>query len=159
MTPLTLLGAPPHHDGSELYVPEQPGELGDEAIVRMRVPHGTDVERSAVRYVHDGEPRVAAARDRRARRRPRRWWRASSRVWNPVTATAGSLAGGDSGYAWLNGPGVVSAATSPTRTTSSSPSDPGARTGISSSVVYEIYPDRFASSGSNVDAARLGGAA
>ena len=28
----------PHHDGSDLYVLERPARLGDEAVVRLRVP-------------------------------------------------------------------------------------------------------------------------
>ena len=35
----------PHHDGSELYVLQRPHELGDEAIVRLRVPRARTADR------------------------------------------------------------------------------------------------------------------
>ena len=56
------------------------------------------------------------------------------------------LAGGDTGYAWLNGRGLA-------RTEVAGADDfrlaldPGAPAWHTSSVVYEIFPDRFASSG------------
>ena len=38
----TSLLAQPHHDGS--YVLEAPDELGGEAVVRLRVPRGTEID-------------------------------------------------------------------------------------------------------------------
>ena len=137
----------PHHDGSELYVVAQPTELGGEATVRLRVPRETKVDEAGLRYVRDGEPRsVVAEVDEETETDV--WWRATFPVWNPVTSYRWVLAGGDVGYAWVNGVGLI-------------PHDiPDADDFILSraaagpewhlrSVVYQIFPDRFASSGRN----------
>ena len=63
--------AQPHHDGSEAYVPETPAELGDDVTVLLRVPKPSVPDAVAVRYVRDGEPQVARARDRSRDRRRR----------------------------------------------------------------------------------------
>jgi hypothetical protein len=41
--------AAPHHDGSELYVPERPTDLGESTTVLLRVPKGVAVDAAAVR--------------------------------------------------------------------------------------------------------------
>ena len=45
--------AQPHHDGSEVYVPETPAELGDDVTVLLRVPRASVADAVAVRYVRD----------------------------------------------------------------------------------------------------------
>ena len=60
---MELLAAP-HHDGSELYAPAPPAELGDETTVLLRVPRAHAADSVAVRYVRDGEPKVSRSRDR-----------------------------------------------------------------------------------------------
>jgi len=97
--------ADPHHDGSDLYVPERPTELGDRTTVLLRVPRVAAIDEVAVRYVHDGEPTVAAAKVDRETDTDT-WWRARFPVWNPATPYRWLLSGGDFGYAWLNGIGV-----------------------------------------------------
>jgi alpha-glucosidase len=134
-----------HHDGSELYVPAPPEELGDETTVLLRVPRGTAVDDVALRYVRDGEPHVARAEiDRETDSDV--WWRARFPVANPATPYRWLLSGGDFGYAWLNGAGIQ-------------PFDvPDADDFVASTVaggpdwhleavVYEVFPDRFASTG------------
>ena len=143
-----LLGLP-HHDGSDLYVRERAADLGEETTVLLRVPSGTAVEDVAVRYVCDGEPRIAvAAVDHEARGDV--WWRASFPVRNPVTPYRWLLAGGDFGYAWLNGCGLqpfdVPDADDFVATTHA-----GGPDWHLESVVYEVFPDRFASAGLEVD--------
>ena len=94
----------PHHDGSELYVPEPPTELGDEATVLLRVPRGVRSRPSPCGTCRDGEPQVVAATvDRETDADV--WWRATFPVWNPATPYRWLLSGGDFGYAWLNGVG------------------------------------------------------
>ena len=140
------LGAP-HHDGSELYVLEHPDELGADATVRLRVPRGAAVNEVGLRYVRDGEPRsVLATIDEETEADT--WWRATFPVWNPVTSYRWVLAGGDVGYGWVNGVGLI-------------PHDvPDADDFVLSlgregpawhrrAVVYQIFPDRFAKEGSN----------
>ena len=53
--------ARPHHDGSAAYVVDLPDELGEDAVVRLRVPRDSDVESVALRYVRDGEATVVRA--------------------------------------------------------------------------------------------------
>jgi alpha-glucosidase len=136
--------AEPHHDGSELCVLEKPDDLGGTAVVRVRAPAGA--ARSVfLRYVRDGEPRtVEAVVDEEAGGET--WWRAELPVGSPVVRYRWLLAGGATGYGWLNGRGV-----SPHEVPGSDDFAlalaPPAPAWHAESVVYEIYPDRFASSG------------
>jgi alpha-glucosidase len=140
----TLL-AEPHHDGSELYVVEAPEELGDEAVVRVRVPREAAAERVFLRYWRDGQPQtVEAARDEESGEET--WWLARFRAWNATTRYRWLLTGGEIGYAWLTGLGLVGheAPISDDFVLSAGLAGPDWHLG---SVVYEIFPDRFASSG------------
>jgi alpha-glucosidase len=134
----------PHHDGSALYVVQRPEELGDEAIVRLRVPRARTADRVLCRYERDGEPRGVEARvDEETDTDV--WWRAAFPVWNPVTRYRFLLSGGDVGYAWVNALGLT-----PHEVTDAD--DFAITTGEQApswhaeSVAYEIFPDRFATS-------------
>jgi alpha amylase-like protein len=133
----------PHHDGSELHVLERPDELGGEATVRVRMPRGT-ADRVLLRYARDGEPRtVEALRDEETA--DETWWRATFPVYNPSTRYRWLLAGGEVGWASLTGNGLA-----PYELPSSDDyvlalgDGPDWHLG---SVVYQVFPDRFASSG------------
>jgi alpha-glucosidase len=135
----TLLDTP-HHDGSELYVVERPDELGAPAVLRLRAPKEA-ADRVMLRYVVDGEPRTAeAVRDGGG------WWRAELSMRSPVVRYRWLLSGGRSGYRWLNGRG-----THPHEVPGGDDFvltlDRGAPAWHARSVVYEIFPDRFASTG------------
>jgi alpha-glucosidase len=137
----TLLDEP-HHDGSDLYVLERPDEPGGEAVVRLRIPHGTSVDAVALRHVEDGEAReVEAVLD--AETETERWWRASFRATNPVTRYRWLLQGGEVGYAWLNGLGIVDHDV-PDADDFVLTAGAGGPAWHLGSVVYEIFPDRFA---------------
>ncbi len=138
----------PHHDGSELYVVDRPDELGGEATVRLRTPRGA-ADRVLLRYSRDGEPHTAEAMID-AESEHETWWRASFPVVNPATRYRWLLAGGKIGYGWLTGNGVY-AHEVPSADDFVLGLDVGPDWHLSS-VVYEIFPDRFASSG--VDVAR-----
>jgi len=141
--------AEPHHDGSEAYVVERPDELGGTATVRVRVPRAATVETVALRYLRDGEARVvAAAVDEETEAET--WWRASFPVANLVTRYRWLLAGGDVGYAWLNGLGAVPYDV-PDADDFVLSVDPGGPDWHLRSVVYEVFPDRFAASGLGVE--------
>jgi len=133
----------PHHDGSELHVLEQPESLGGDATVRLRTARGA-AERVLLRYARDGEPRTAEAIiDEETEHET--WWRATFPVANPATRYRWLLAGGDTGYGWLTGNGLASH-----EVPSSDDFIMSLGNGPDwhlSSVVYEIFPDRFASSG------------
>jgi alpha-glucosidase len=146
--PVSTLLHTPHHDGSELYVLERPEELGDEAAVRLRAPSDA-ADRVLLRYVRDGEPRtVEATVDEEADGET--WWRASFPVVNPTTRYRFLLAGGTSGYAWVNGAGSTAHEVSGADDFVLSPGAGGPAWHLSS-VVYEIFPDRFAASGAAYD--------
>jgi alpha-glucosidase len=137
----------PHHDGSELYMPERPDALGDEATVLLRVPRAAAADDVVVRYVRDAEPQVmAAVVDRETEDDV--WWRATFPVWNVATPYRWLLSGGDYGYAWLNGEGLqlFDVPDSDDFIASTAPEGPWWHL---ESVVYEVFPDRFASSGLN----------
>jgi alpha-glucosidase len=137
----TLLDEP-HHDGSDLYVLERPRELGDEAVVRIRVPQAVDTV--ALRYVGNGEARaVQATHDRNG------WWVARFPVENPHVFYRWLLSGGEVGYAWRNGVGLVDHDV-PDADDFVMSVDPGGPEWHAESVVYQIFPDRFASSGLDV---------
>ena len=142
----TLLDAP-HHDGSNVL--ERPDELGGEATVRLRVPRATKVDAVVLRALSDGEPRnVVAVVDEETETET--WWRASFPVRNPATRYRWLLSGGDVGYGWLNGLGLQ-------RHDVADADDFVLSVGATApewhldSVVYEIFPDRFASSGLEVE--------
>ena len=115
----------------------------------------TGVDAVALRYVRDGEPRAVAAevdeetehRDLVARDLPR---------LEPVHARyRWLLAGGDVGYAWVNG----ARGRDPRRGRRGrlrALARPGRARLAPRSVVYQIFPDRFASSGLDVERAGVG---
>jgi alpha-glucosidase len=139
----------PHHDGSDLHVIERSSELGDSAVVRLRVPRAQSTGRVVLRYERDGEPRtVEAIVDEETETDV--WWRAEFAVANPVTHYRWLMSGGDVGYRWVNALGATAHEVADA-------DDFGIAVGTSgpewhlNSVVYEIFPDRFASSGLSVD--------
>jgi alpha-glucosidase len=138
----------PHHDGSELYSPEPPTELGDETTVLLRVPRAKVVDSVAVRYVLDAEPRIAVAEVDRETEGDI-WWRASFRVWNAATPYRWLLSGGDFGYAWLNGAGLQRFDVPDADDFIATP-DPGGPAWHLESVVYQVFLDRFASASLDV---------
>jgi len=140
----------PHHDGSDLHVVQRPAELGDSAVVRLRIPRAQSADRVVLRYERDGEPRSAEAIvDEETETDV--WWRAEFAVANPVTHYRWLLTGGDVGYRWVNALGSTAHEVADA-------DDFGIAVGASGpdwhlgSVAYQIFPDRFASSGLSVEA-------
>jgi alpha-glucosidase len=148
MRAATLLSQP-HHDGSDQYVVEPPSEIGDEAVVRLRVPRGTAVDAVALRCVVDGDPLgIPAVIDEETETDT--WWRATVPVLNPEVRYRFLVTGGELGYTWVNGAGLV-AGDVPDADDFIVSIDPGGPAWHLESVVYEIFPDRFASSALGVD--------
>jgi alpha-glucosidase len=138
----------PHHDGSEQYVLELPEEPGGMAILRIRTPHGA-AENVWLRYVADGEPRtVEAVVDEE--HDAETWWRAELSMPNPTTRYRWLLDAGSVGYRWLNGVGLhahdVAGADDFVLAVG-----PAAPAWHARSVVYEIFPDRFAVGGAGAE--------
>lgn len=139
----------PHHDGSDAYVLERPDAPGGQATVRLRVPRASAAERVVLRALRDGEPHwVAAEIDEETETET--WWRASFAAVNPTTPYRWLLAGGSAGYLWANGGGLVGhdVADADDFVLSTDPGGPEWHLG---SVVYEIFPDRFARGGSGAE--------
>lgn len=144
------LVAQPHHDGSDAYVVERPDRLGGKAVVRIRVPHAARPRAVALRYVEDGDARVVPATVD-AETESETWWRADL----PMTAQAiryrWLLSDGDVGYAWVNGLGPL-----PHDVSDADDFVLALRAGGPdwhlNSVVYQVFPDRFARAGIDVEA-------
>jgi alpha-glucosidase len=140
----TLL-AEPHHDGSDLFVRELPDELGGDAVLRLRVPRDARLDSVALRYVRDGEPQFAVAHVDEETETDT-WWRATLPVANPVTR-----------YRWVfPGASVNALGAGPYEVPDGDDFmltlGAGGPDWHLESVVYEIFPDRFASSGLDVAA-------
>lgn len=129
-----------HHDGSDLYVER----FGDSAELRLRVPEG-GADAVVLRYVRDGEARTVEA-SVTAHTNGEVWWRAEVPLRNPVVSYRWLLSGGSLGYSWLNGMGSYGHEVPPAGDFRIS-ADPGGPDWHLSSVVYEIFIDRFAASG------------
>src|SRR5205807_800134 len=79
-------------------------ELGGAAVVRVCIPDGA-ADAVLLRCTIDGEPRtIPAVVDEDADGET--WWRAELPLENPVVRYRWLLAGGETGYAWLNGRGL-----------------------------------------------------
>jgi alpha-glucosidase len=146
---VTTLLDEPHHDGSELYVADRPDRPGDAAVLRLRVPRATSVDGVALRYVDDGEAREIPA-ELDAETETDRWWRARFPVANPLTRYRWLLTGGDVGYRWLNGLGAVDHDVPDSDDFVLAPAIDGPDWHLAS-VVYEIFPDRFARGGDGAE--------
>lgn len=133
----------PHHDGSALYVQTQPTRLGQVIKVRVRVPADTGEKAVHLRVVRDGEPFLSPA-TLVASTDFERWYEADLEIMNPVVNYR-FLIELEGGYAWLNGSGVYCREVPDAhdfRVTIFAPAPTWAR----ESVVYQIFPDRFARS-------------
>jgi alpha-glucosidase len=133
----------PHHDGSELYVPEPNPHLGGKTTVLLRVPVTSDVTNAWVRVIIDGEPElVRATLDRRDRFNT--WLRAELPVINPVVSYRWLLDGGPFGYQWLNGIGLHNHDVADAGDFKISIYDPPPN--WATRTMYQIFLDRFAKS-------------
>ena len=143
----------PHHDGSPLYVSDQAPRLGDAVQVRVRIPRSFGPVRAVrTRSNPDHEPRFADASlvdstpgwD---------WWEASVEVENPVHGYRFLITRGDGSSVWLNATGLWATETLDSddfRLVAYDAPPEWAR----SSVLYQVFPDRFARSAA-ADARRL----
>ena len=126
--------------------PDRARRRGDGAAARAA--RGRRLNEVGLRYVRDGEPRSVRADDRRGDGETDTWWRATFPVWNPVTSYRWVLAGGDVGYGWVNGVGLVDHDMPDADDFVLSLAAEGPEWHLRS-VVYQIFPDRFATSGHN----------
>ncbi len=134
----------PHHDGSPLYVSNAAPKLGEQVELRVRTPKGYGATSILVRIFQDGEPRhydlkVISSTDQE------QWWSTKVAIINE-SARYRFLLTGTNKYEWLNASGVH-----PNEVSSAQDfaifAKPAYPKWIASSVFYQIFPDRFASSG------------
>ena len=140
---------------------EPPQDLGDKTTVLPACPAAHPSRRGRRCATSATASRRFGRGDRRpGRRHPTSGGgRASARVERPTTPYRWLLSGGDVGYTWLNGCRACSRFDLPDADDFVlAVARRAGPTGISSSVVYQVFPDRFATSGRAAETARLGGA-
>lgn len=136
----------PHHDGSELYVSNSAPKVGEEIELRVRIPKAYSVDQIYVRLYHDGEPRAFALQaEKKKRNDAETWWSVKVKVLNPRMAYRFALVT-DGQYKWLTSAGVVGHDVSSATDFQLLAMKPYPEW-IRSSVFYQIFPDRFATSG------------
>ena len=139
----------PHHDGSPLYVSDEAPELGSTVSVRLRVPRSWSPDFVGVRWLHDAEGQLSPA-EIVAEDDVEVWWEAPLHIRNPRARYRWNLRGGNVGYGWLNGSGWHDHDVSDADDFQISTAPP-VPAWAKQSVVYQIFPDRFASSGIDVE--------
>lgn len=134
----------PHHDGSDLYLSNSAPKLGERVEFRVRVPVGFPVSKLHIRIYHDGEARTFEM----SLSKPgsiENWWSVKVPVLNLV-AQYRFLVVQTNSYQWLNAGGLF-----PFDVSSANDfqiiAKPKYPQWINKSVFYQIFPDRFASSG------------
>lgn len=131
-----------HHDGSNRFVLRK---SEDEFQVLIKIPRVLEVERVSIRTVKDGEPIfIEASKERTGSFYE--WYSANIKVHNPRTNYRWFIGGGRVKYGWLNQSGWQKFDVSDVHdfviTRNKSIPEWARR-----SVIYQIFPDRFAKSG------------
>ena len=135
----------PHHDGSELYVSTQSPKIGEKVTFKVRCPRELAVENIFIRIFHDGEPRTFPMKKIGLKKKDY-WWSVAVPVINPSTHYRFLLVE-NGNYSWLNGLGLHFGDVTD-REDFQILATPEPPSWIRSSVFYQIFPDRFANSGS-----------
>ena len=138
----------PHHDGSPLYLSNSAPKIGEKVEFRVRIPHSFGVKQGLIRYYHDGEPRSAALKKsarKSDRNKVEQWWSVKLPVMNTVMKYRFLLIG-TSGYHWLTNAGIVDYNVQ-SSTDFAVIAKPAYPSWLEGAVFYQIFPDRWASSG------------
>ena len=137
----------PHHDGSPLHVSNLAPALGDVVTVRLRVPAGYGpLTAVRTRSNPDHEPEWTDA-VRTGVADGWEWWDAPVTVRNPRHGYRWMLQHGDGRVEWLNQTGLhrIETLDSEDFALVAYPAPPA---WLSESVMYQVFPDRFARSAS-----------
>lgn len=135
----------PHHDGSALYVSDQAPALGDVVRVRLRVPHGYGpLAAVRTRSNPDHEPEWSDA-TLLAEHDGWDWWEAPVAVRNPRHGYRWLLQHADGTVEWLNQAGLhrIETLDADDFALVAYPAPPA---WLTESVMYQVFPDRFARS-------------
>ncbi len=133
-----------HHDGSELFVSNSAPRIGEKVTLILRVPKGDRAVEIWVRLFHDGEPRTFQLKKKR-HTKFETWWSVSIEIVNSVTHYRFLLIGKNENR-WLNGEGLFNHDVVD-REDFQIIAVPELPRWVRASVFYQIFPDRFASSG------------
>ena len=134
-----------HHDGSANFVSNDAPRIGETITLTLRTKKSLGVERVTLRAVHDGEP-VTIAAEKSESTATDDYWRAELLIRNIRQHYRWLVIGGTLEYGWLNAAGFYHrdvtdafdfAVTAYERTPD----------WLHTSVAYQIFPDRFATSG------------
>ena len=133
----------PHHDGSELYLSSSSPKLGQRVTFKFRADSKFPIEEAILRLYHDGEPRFFPMK--RSPVKGEQWWQVKVEIRNLKTPYRFLIVNGDN-YSWLNARGFQSHDVTSTNDFQllATPAFPN---WIRSAVFYQIFPDRFATSG------------
>ncbi len=135
----------PHHDGSDLYVSNLTPSLGDTVSVRLRVPADyPELDAVLVRTDHDHEPGWAEA-VQLGTVDGWTWWQADIRVHNPYNRYRWLIRPVSGPALWLNQAGLSKIEVAD-RDDFVLLATPPAPEWLANSVMYQIFPDRFARS-------------
>ncbi len=131
-----------HHDGSPLYASSLSPRLGEKLTLRLCTRREHRPETVVLRTVRDGEPHVVTA-DLVDDGGPDVWWQAEIVVRNVETHYRWLLVGGAFDFAWLTAGGLVDYDV-PDATDFVISATPAPPEWVLSSVIYQVFPDRFA---------------
>jgi alpha-glucosidase len=134
----------PHHDGSDLYVSNSAPKIGDEVRLKVRVPKADKAQKIWVRLFHDGEPRTFELEKAKITT-VETWWSVDVEILNPVTHYRFLLVDKNN-YRWLNAEGVFQRDVVD-REDFQIIAKPKYPEWIKRAIFYQIFPDRFATSG------------
>ena len=134
----------PHHDGSELYVSNIAPKIGDTVNLKVRVPNDYIFQEAFIRVYEDAEPRTYKL-SRVKKLNTESWYQVSITIHNLHTIYRFVFIG-DGKYEWLNAYGLSDHDVHSNNDFQivAIPDNPQ---WIHSSVFYQIFPDRFARSG------------
>lgn len=143
MSSKNLLSILPHHDGSELYLSSSSPKLEERVTFKFRAGSNFPIEQAILRLYHDGEPRFFPMK--RSVIKGEQWWQVKVEIRNLKTPYRFLIVNGDT-YSWLNARGFQSHDVTSTNDFQllATPAFPN---WIRSAVFYQIFPDRFATSG------------
>jgi alpha-glucosidase len=138
--PLSTL---PHHDGSEIYLSTGAPKLGQRTTFHFSAGADFPIEKAILRLYHDGEPRFFQMT--KTMKQKEQWWKVTVPIINPKTPYRFLIVNGER-YSWLNAQGFHNNDVTSTHDFQliATPEFPR---WIRSSVFYQIFPDRFATSG------------
>lgn len=133
-----------HHDGSELYVSNSAPKIGDKVTLRVRVPKKDGLNQVYLRIMYDAEPRILPLK-RGKSTSVETWWSIQVKILNHSTSYRFLFLDKVS-FRWLNGAGVFNYDVVD-REDFRIIARPQYPEWIKQSVFYQIFPDRFATSG------------